>query len=75
MDNVYIEYIFKVTPKQPATEILIAELGELAFESFVENEEGVIAYIQKEDWFSEIKASRKFLGSLEILAFAWSIYL
>ncbi|CAM1345608.1 50S ribosomal protein L11 methyltransferase [Tenacibaculum amylolyticum] len=50
MDNIYIEYIFKVTPKEPATEILIAELGGLGFESFVENEEGVAAYIQKNDW-------------------------
>ena len=50
MDNIYIEYNFTVTPKEPATEILIAELGEVGFESFVENENGVTAYIQKEDW-------------------------
>jgi ribosomal protein L11 methyltransferase len=50
MDNIYIEYVFEVTPKEPATEILIAELGEVGFESFVENENGVIAYIQKNEW-------------------------
>ena len=50
MDNIYIEYIFEVSPKEPATEILIAELGEVGFESFVENENGVTAYIQKNDW-------------------------
>ena len=49
MDNIYIEYNFTVSPKEPATEILIAELGNVGFESFVENENGVIAYIQKED--------------------------
>ena len=38
-----------VSPLQPATEILIAELGYVGFESFVENENGFIAYIQKED--------------------------
>jgi ribosomal protein L11 methyltransferase len=54
MDNIYIEYIFEVEPKEPATEILIAELGFAGFESFVENENGVTAYIQKEDWNSEI---------------------
>ncbi|CAM1342084.1 50S ribosomal protein L11 methyltransferase [Tenacibaculum aestuarii] len=54
MDNIYIEYTFEVTPKEPATEILIAELGELGFESFVENDNGVIAYIQKEEWNSEV---------------------
>ena len=47
---VYIEYSFKVEPLQPASDILIAELGEAGFESFVENEEGVLAYVQKTDW-------------------------
>lgn len=54
MDNTYIEYNFTVHPKEPATEILIAELGGVGFESFVENENGVIAYIQKNDWHSAI---------------------
>jgi len=54
LDNIYIEYNFTVTPKQPATEILIAELGSVGFESFVENEEGVTAYIQKNDWNASI---------------------
>jgi ribosomal protein L11 methyltransferase len=50
MDNIYIEYNFTAPPKEPATEILIAELGNVGFESFVENENGVTAYIQKENW-------------------------
>ncbi|NVK08041.1 MAG: 50S ribosomal protein L11 methyltransferase [Tenacibaculum sp.] len=54
MDNIYIEYTFEVTPKEPTTEILIAELGALGFESFVENEKGVVAYIQKDDWSETI---------------------
>ena len=54
MDNIYIEYNFTVSPKEPATEILIAELGAIGFESFVENENGVTAYIQKEDLNTEI---------------------
>jgi ribosomal protein L11 methyltransferase len=54
MDNIYIEYNFTITPKEPATEILIAELGEVGFESFVENEHGVTAYIQKSEWNSSI---------------------
>lgn len=48
MSNIYIAYNFSVSPLQPATEILIAELGYVGFESFVENENGFIAYIQKE---------------------------
>jgi ribosomal protein L11 methyltransferase len=54
MDNIYIEYNFTVSPKEPATEILIAELGLAGFESFVENENGVTAYIQKDDWNAEV---------------------
>ena len=50
MDNIYIEYNFTIKPKEPTTEILIAELGNIGFESFVETEDGVTAYIQKEDW-------------------------
>ncbi len=51
MENpIYIEYKFLVVPLQPASDILIAELGEVGFESFVENETGVLAYIQKQDW-------------------------
>lgn len=52
--STYIEYSFKITPLQPASDILIAELGELGFESFQENDEGVLAYIQKNDWHEGI---------------------
>lgn len=52
--SVYIEYDFKVAPLQPGTEILIAELGYAGFESFVEHEGGVQAYIQKPDWNEHI---------------------
>lgn len=51
---IYISYDFKVIPKEPAVEILIAELGYVGFESFVETDEGFIGYIQKEDWKSGI---------------------
>ncbi len=50
MSVVYLEYNFKIDPLQPATDILIAELGELGFESFVENETGLLAYILKSEW-------------------------
>jgi len=55
MENpIYIEYNFQVSPLQPTSDILIAELGEVGFESFVEDETGVLAYIQKEDWSIDI---------------------
>ncbi|PIB30557.1 50S ribosomal protein L11 methyltransferase [Maribacter sp. 4G9] len=47
---IYMEYKFLVEPLQPASDILIAELGEVGFESFVEEETGILAYIQKDDW-------------------------
>ncbi|WKB80491.1 50S ribosomal protein L11 methyltransferase [Cellulophaga lytica] len=52
-DLVYIEYNFTVAPLQPASDILIAQLGEVGFDSFVENEEGVQAYILKDLWTEE----------------------
>ena len=33
-DIVYMEYRFTVEPKNPASDLLIAELGEVGFESF-----------------------------------------
>ncbi len=54
MDSIYIEYNFSINPKEPATEILIAELGNVGFESFVETENGLTAYIQKNDWNKNI---------------------
>ncbi len=48
MSHIYLGYHFKVEPKELGSEILIAELGELAFESFIETEEGFSAYMLKE---------------------------
>ena len=53
-DTVYIEYRFTVKPKEPASDLLIAELGDVGFESFVEEEDDVLAYIQKTDWSENI---------------------
>ncbi|MDB4025709.1 50S ribosomal protein L11 methyltransferase [Flavobacteriaceae bacterium] len=54
MDAIYIAYDFNVSPKEPATEMLIAQLGYVGFESFVEQDYGVMAYIQKQEWNSKI---------------------
>lgn len=58
---IYIGYEFLIEPLQPASDILIAELGYVGFESFVENETGISAYIQKSDWHKDI------LEEIEIL--------
>jgi ribosomal protein L11 methyltransferase len=54
-----------VSPKEPATEILIAELGEVGFESFVENEDGVEAFIQQTEWNEHILEDIYVLNSNE----------
>lgn len=54
MSNIYLGYHFTVEPKELGSEILVAELGELPFESFVESEFGVTAFIQKDLWTESI---------------------
>lgn len=48
MSATYLGYHFIVSPVNPGAEILLAELGELPFESFVENENGLSAYVRTE---------------------------
>ncbi|KOS05183.1 ribosomal protein L11 methyltransferase [Flavobacterium akiainvivens] len=65
MPDIYIGYHFTVEPKEPATEILIAELGETAFESFEETETGLSAYVQKQFWTEDILSEIQILNSGE----------
>lgn len=44
----YIQYSFTVTPTEPGSDILIALLADLGFESFTQNDSGLEAYIQDE---------------------------
>ena len=48
------EYDFQTSPIEPARDLLIAELGTVGFESFMETETGVLAYINSKDWFEAI---------------------
>ena len=48
----YLEFNFKIKPLQPWNEILMAELIEIGFDSFTEEYEGILGYIQK-DLFKE----------------------
>ncbi|MBE9576823.1 50S ribosomal protein L11 methyltransferase [Flavobacterium proteolyticum] len=54
MSNIYIGYHFTINPVELGSEILIAELGEKAFESFIETETGVSAFVQKDLWSENI---------------------
>ena len=46
-DTDYLEYSFHIDPLQPASDILLAELSEIGFESFVETEIGLIGFVQE----------------------------
>lgn len=50
--NNYLEFNFKIFPPQPWNEILMAELIEIGFDSFTEEHDGILGYIQK-DLFNE----------------------
>ncbi|TDQ29134.1 50S ribosomal protein L11 methyltransferase [Zeaxanthinibacter enoshimensis] len=50
----FIEYSFSLKPVQPYSDILVAELSELGFDSFVENEDGLLAYIEADSWHKDI---------------------
>ncbi len=65
-NKVYKAFHFNVEPLQPATEILIAELGYAGFESFVETDQGVTAYIQNDDWQSNILNDIQILKSEDV---------
>lgn len=50
----YLELSFELEPLLPAKDILIAELGDAGFESFVETKSGVKAYIPLPDFKEEM---------------------
>lgn len=57
MQNVYLGYHFKIEPKDPGADILVAQLEDTPFESFIETEEGLSAYIKKENWHENVLES------------------
>jgi len=65
VDHNYVGYDFFVKPLSPAVEILIAQLGAAGFESFIETEQGVSAYISKNDWNEAILNDIQILNSDE----------
>jgi ribosomal protein L11 methyltransferase len=65
MSNIYIGYHFEISPLELGSEILIAELGEKAFESFIETETGISAYVQKDLWSETILEDIQILDNPE----------
>ncbi len=66
----YIGCFFKIKSgsldAQTAIDILVAELGQVGFESFTENPDGVEAYIQKKDWNASLLDGIQILESDEV---------
>ena len=65
MSNIYIGYHFTIEPLELGSEILIAELGEKAFESFIETETGISAFVQKDLWDTNILEDIQILDNPE----------
>jgi ribosomal protein L11 methyltransferase len=65
MSNIYLGFHFSVEPKEVGSEILVAELGELPFESFIDSDSGIVAYIQKQFWTENILDDLHILSSPE----------
>jgi len=57
----YLELSIALTPRDPWTEILTAELADNGFESFVETEDGILAYGQLELVDAEFPLKNTFL--------------
>lgn len=61
----YVEFKASVTPLEIGRDILIAELAEIGFESFVETEDGVEAYVQKSMFSKELVQELDLLNNSE----------
>ncbi|MGB3452644.1 MAG: 50S ribosomal protein L11 methyltransferase [Moheibacter sp.] len=70
----YIQYKFSVYPKEPWTEILIAELAESAFESFEETPDDMNAYVKADqDDEAFVKETLKNLSEADITYLRYEI--
>ena len=61
MAQAYLEYRFTINPKSPWEDILLAQLQQLPFDSFLSTEEGLNAYLPK------TQKKESFLDSVALL--------
>ncbi|WP_124979815.1 50S ribosomal protein L11 methyltransferase [Nonlabens xiamenensis] len=64
-DLKYVEYTFELTPKDPWNDVLMAQLGEVGFESFMETDQGCKAYILQS------KDHKNLLDQVELMHNGW----
>ena len=62
----YIELSISVEPKELGSDLLIAQLSEIGFESFVDTEKGFSAFIKEDQYFEE-QANAIFADYAELL--------
>ena len=62
----YIEFSATIKPLEVGRDILVAELSEIGFESFVETDEGLKAYISSTDFSNHKVVSIYLLKSTEV---------
>lgn len=71
-DQIYIEYRFKLSQKEPWSDVLTSQLGEVGFESFIETEDGVAAYILKSNDHDEVLNEVDLLSSNDMVDIAFA---
>ncbi|WP_350287749.1 50S ribosomal protein L11 methyltransferase [uncultured Croceitalea sp.] len=67
----YLEFQFSLSPLQPTSDILVAQLSDIGFESFVEHEDGLTAFIAEED-FDEPKFNTLQVFSTDEFKIHWT---
>ncbi len=62
----YLEFTFKIKPAAPWSEILMAQLIDAGFDSFTEEHDGILAYIQKDIFNEDLLQSVALLQNAEV---------
>ena len=62
----YLEFTFKIQPPAPWSEILMAQLIDAGFDSFTEEHDGILAYIQKDIFNEDLLQSVALLQNAEV---------
>lgn len=62
----YLEFSFKIAPLQPWSEILMAQLIEIGFDSFTEELDGILGYIPEESFNEDSLKSLPLMSSPEV---------
>lgn len=62
----YLEFSFKIAPLQPWSEILMAELIEIGFDSFTEELDGILGYIPEESFNEDSLKSLPLMSAPEV---------